>query len=166
MSLSARYRLPATCRGGLMLRWPLMASLCFALWGCGSALMASTSTATPDPAQTTPLPELAGSQWRVSLLGGTAPPAGIVPTVQFASQTQMGGNGGCNGFGSALDIRGDRFRLGPIASTRKLCEPPVMAVERGFFAALDQVRQARIVQGRLELLDDAGVVLVVMVRVG
>jgi hypothetical protein len=41
-----------------------------------------------------------------------------------------------------------------------------MAVERGFFAALDQVRQARIVQGRLELLDDAGVVLVVMVRVG
>ena len=161
---SAQSQLPATCQGAMLLRWPLIASLCFALWGCGSALMASTSAATPDPAQTTPLPELAGSQWRVFLLSGAAPPSDTVPSVKFISQVELGGNGGCNVFGSALEVRGDRFRLGPIASTRKLCEPPVMVVERRFFAALEQVRQARIVQGRLELLDGSGVAMVVMVR--
>jgi heat shock protein HslJ len=87
--------------------------------------------------------------------GATTAPALRAPRLQFMSLSQVGGNAGCNGFGGPVVIKGDMLQLGPLASTRKMCAGPEMAVERQFLASVEKVRKARLVEGHLELLDTA-----------
>lgn len=109
------------------------------------------------------LDSLPGTAWQASgsLLGAPAGSATALrpPRLQFLSLTQVGGNGGCNGFGGPVVIKGEGLQFGPLAATRKLCAGPEMGIERQFLADLDKVRKARLVGGHLELLDAASVLV-------
>ncbi len=129
------------------------------LIGCAVPGGLSLTHATPK------LDSLVGTAWHANGLvsGAAAGSPGAVPLraprLQFLSLTQVGGNGGCNGFGGPVVIKGEAVQIGPLASTRKLCAGPEMAIERQFFADLDKVRKARLVAGHLELLDSADVLV-------
>ena len=112
---------------------------------------------------------LVGSRWVANGLvqpsepssNGPRPPA---PTLNFLSSTQVGGNGGCNAFSGAVVIDGNRLRLGPLASTRKMCIGPAMATETQFFTTLEAVRRVRVVAEQLELLNVSGSVMLQLTR--
>ena len=53
----------------------------------------------------------------------------------------MSGSGGCNQFGAAYRLEGDRVIVDPLQSTRRACKGPIMEQEARFFAVLQQVRQ-------------------------
>lgn len=143
-----------------------------ALLGCSAPFGLPSSQAGPK------LDTLAGTAWLASGLlpavgagatpgatDGTASNAVLrAPRLQFLSLTQVGGTGGCNGFGGPVAIKGDALQIGPLATTRKMCAGAEMGIERQFFVELDKVRKARLVAGHLELLDGVGAVLLRLSR--
>jgi heat shock protein HslJ len=134
-------------------------SVASALLGCSAPIGLPSSHAGPK------LDTLAGTVWLANgllpvVVAGTVPGAALrAPRLQFLSLTQVGGNGGCNGFGGPVVIKGEVIQIGPLATTRKMCAGTEMGIERQFFADLDKVRKARLLAGHLELLDGAGAVL-------
>lgn len=114
------------------------------------------------------LDTLAGTSWLAgdlaSKIGGGSQPA--VPSLKFVGLDQVSGNGGCNAYSGKVQMDRETLRLGPIASTRKLCPDPAMASETAFFKALTQVRKARLQGGVLELLDAADGLVLRLQRAG
>jgi heat shock protein HslJ len=121
---------------------------------CGS------TAATPSPLPSGPL-DLNGTTWLllkyVSPDGTTATvPGAVTPTIEFVDRTASG-SGGCNTFSSPYQLEGDKLEMGPIATTMIACEEPILGVETAYFAALDVVNRAAILDnGELQLWDDTG----------
>lgn len=83
-----------------------------------------------------------GTTWNVVAIDLAPVPAGIRPTLRRDGQ-QIGGNGGCNRFGGAVRIAGDRLTIGALVSTRMACSEPAMRVEARLHDALGRVDGAR-----------------------
>lgn len=154
-----------------MNRFVLLLSLAGLVGGC------AMSASEPPAQQAMGLASLAGTSWVATDLApvaGSADQRRATPSLKFISLTQVAGHGGCNGYSGKAEIEGDALRLGPLASTRKLCPGPAMEVETAFFKALEHVRKARLTgsagnagqRGRvLELLDPAGTPVLSLQRV-
>ncbi len=101
-------------------------------------------------------------------------PAASVPTPADAPRQEqqfrldpltreLTGSGDCNRFIGTYTLEGDSLRLEPAGGTMLDCEPEVKADEARFLADLLQVRRWRLDgQGRLELLDGSGALLLLM----
>jgi heat shock protein HslJ len=128
---------------------------------CGS----SDATASPQPSG--PL-DLDDTVWLlVSYLSpeGTSytVPSAVTPTLAFADGTASG-SGGCNTFSSPYELTGEDLTMGPVASTKIACEEPIASVENAYFAALDVVNKAAMLDtGRLQLWDSGGKTTLVFV---
>ncbi|WP_369688980.1 META domain-containing protein [Streptomyces sp. Wb2n-11] len=95
--------------------------------------------------ETAPEPgaQLLGTEWRVeslrdgdtatSLPGDAAGKAKLV----FAEDGSVGGHLGCNNVSGRARVSGDTITFSKIATTRKLCPPPVMDAERALLGILD-----------------------------
>ena len=102
--------------------------------------------------------KLAGSSWTVTAYNNgkqavTSVLAGTKPTVAFSADGTVSGSAGCNSFnGSAVEGDGT-VKLGPLASTRKMCPSPegVMTQETALLAALETAATFKIEGDRLEL---------------
>ena len=68
-------------------------------------------------------------------------------TLTIGPDNQASGNGGCNGFGGAYTLEGDKLTFGDLASTMMACAPAIMDQERKFFDALAEVRTWRLNDG-------------------
>lgn len=79
-----------------------------------------------------------------------------VPTLQIADDGTVTGSTGCNSFTGTAQVAGDTVTFGPLATTRKMCEPDVMEVERAVLTALDGTATATIESDRLRLVNDNG----------
>lgn len=79
---------------------------------------------------------LPGTMWLAVAIDGA--PAADYPasTLSFPSSTEIAGSGGCNRFSGTLGIAGQQLAIGPLATTRKMCPPPVMQQETAFLRAL------------------------------
>lgn len=129
-----------------------------------------TSSASPSPS---PLPsgplDLNGTTWL--LLKYVSPdgtsytvPGAVTPTMGFDDRTASG-SGGCNTFSSPYQLEGDKLTMGPVATTKMACEEPIAGVETAYFAALDVVNRAAILDnGNLQLWDDGGKTTLAFVR--
>jgi heat shock protein HslJ len=106
--------------------------------------------------QPVPLTDLGGAPWVATTIQGAPPASGVPSTLQFIDQKQVSGNSGCNNYTGGVTISGDELRIGQVASTRKMCLPPLMGQENRFFVALPLVRRAKLEAGGLILLDDNG----------
>jgi putative lipoprotein len=73
--------------------------------------------------------------------------------------SRVTGSADCNRLVGSFRLEADQLRFSSMAGTRQLCEPEVMADEARFLEALKQVRRWRLNEARLELLDEAGLVL-------
>lgn len=85
--------------------------------------------------------ELAGSAWtlisfetdRGVIEASKEAPATLIFS---AAGEQASGSSGCNRYVGSYTLTGNRFHIGPLASTRMMCDPVRMEQEDRFFQAL------------------------------
>jgi heat shock protein HslJ len=61
------------------------------------------------------------------------------PTLILGEDGRAYGNGGCNHWFAAYSLEAEKLSFSQLGSTRKMCEPSVMAQEQTFFALISQV---------------------------
>lgn len=116
-------------------------------------LSACTGSANP--------PTPASNPWVLTEINGQPVLPGSLPTLRFESD-RAGGNGSCNGFGGEYTLNGDQLTFGPLVSTLMACmEPGVMEQESAYLAALQATTRYQIKDGRLQLLDASGAIVLV-----
>ena len=96
------------------------------------------------------------TRWQLSSFtsGGEAhtPLEGTPITLEFSTQTDTGGSGGCNSFGGTYTVEDDTINFGELASTLMACEDEaVMDQEAWFFETLALVERYDIADGDLIL---------------
>lgn len=107
-----------------------------------SLLLTACSAVAEDPAPTPAA--LVGTSWRALIIAGAPATPGIDSTLTFLAGDSVAGTGGCNRYHGGIAIKGDRLRVGPLASTQMACPPAAMAQEARFLQALEStVRLAR-----------------------
>ncbi len=80
------------------------------------------------------------------------------PTLEYTTD-KVSGTGGCNRFNGPITIEDDAVQIGPLASTRMLCEGKA-EIEAQYFAALEAARSFTLEGEVLVLKADDGHVLV------
>jgi len=98
----------------------------------------------PTPPSESPAPDQNQPNWRLTRWVQNNQPVSLLPEVPISLDWQQGrvsGSGGCNQFGAAYRLEGDRVIVDPLQSTRRACKGPIMEQEARFFAVLQQVRQ-------------------------
>lgn len=86
-----------------------------------------------------------GKQAVVSVMAGTE------LTANFGADGKLTGSAGCNNYTAGYQTEGPKISIGPVATTRKACEPPVMDQEQQYLAALQSTAAYRIDGTKLEL---------------
>lgn len=111
-------------------------------WMPGSAPQEAQAQA-PAPGATAPRsgapaprPGLDGSTWRLVEIAGQAVPETVLATLAFSEPGRVAGTAGCNGYTGTARLEEGRLALGPLATTRRACEPQAMAFEQRYLAAL------------------------------
>lgn len=80
------------------------------------------------------------------------------PTLAIGADDEVSGLAGCNRFVGRAVIGEMTISIGPLALTRMLCPGPLMALERAYVAALEQVSTWHRDGARLELSSGDGIV--------
>lgn len=86
----------------------------------------------------TPVALLAGT-WAVQRIGEAEVAPKVRVTLTFGDGGRVSGVAGCNNFTGKYVVTGEGLKMGPLAATRKMCGPELMAVERDVLAALNAV---------------------------
>jgi heat shock protein HslJ len=81
----------------------------------------------------------------------------------FGPDGTVEGFGGCNHFSGGYSVDGKAIAVGPLMSTMMSCGEDVDTAEAQYLVALQAATTWEIVQGRLELRDDAGAMQVAFV---
>jgi len=135
-------------------------------WIAFSSLMLTllvTSACTPavqPPGQT---PALEGTEWKLVRINDREPLAGTEPTLLF-EVTSLGGTTGCNHFGGDYTYKSDgTLTIRDLMQTEMYCIEPegVMEQEVEYMGKLIQAASYRVVDERLEILDQAGVSILI-----
>ena len=98
---------------------------------------------------------LEGPVWELVELIGTELPDDAAPTLQLSDGTASG-VAGCNNFTGGYEREDRDLTFGPLATTRKLCAPPLDNVESAYLAALGDVASYSIEGNRLILRSGEG----------
>ena len=95
---------------------------------------------------------LAGATWVVEALDTTKVVDGARVTLAFGDNGRLSGTAACNSYTATYGLSGEGLTIGPAASTRKACDPPLMAQEQTFLALLAVVN-------RFEIAADGALIL-------
>jgi heat shock protein HslJ len=79
------------------------------------------------------------------------------PTLDYTSD-KVSGTGGCNRFNGPISIEDDAIQIGPLASTKMVCEGKA-EIESQYFAALEAARSFVLDNGMLVIKDEGGKVI-------
>ena len=106
---------------------------------------------------------LAGTSWQVTGInnGKQAVVSVIIDTMvtlDFAADGKVSGSAGCNNYFGPYETDGDQVKVGPLASTRKMCagSEGVMEQEANFLRALQAGATFKITGNRLEIRNASG----------
>ena len=113
--------------------------------GCApdEAGVAETPTAAAPAAENIkPDVTLTNTYWKLIELNGAAvsPGEGKELHMILRGADQVGGYAGCNQFTGSMTVSGDGLSVGPIASTRRMCQD-VMEQESAFLQALENAQR-------------------------
>ncbi|MCK6555004.1 META domain-containing protein [Candidatus Binatia bacterium] len=81
--------------------------------------------------------DLVGTEWELQNLGGHAVVDFAEATLTFPEEGKIAGNGSCNRFVGTVKIEGETIKVGPLAATRRVCHPSVMAQEIKYLKSLE-----------------------------
>lgn len=91
----------------------------------------------PPPELPPEVPPLAGTDFKVTAIGGQTTVGQQLPTLNFSAEGRAGGFSSCNSYGGSFTQSGNRITFGDLISTMKACaEPAISAQESGLYAAL------------------------------
>ena len=131
-------------------------------------LTAACRTSSPDVPSSAGAPAspgvLAGTGWLVEDIDGRGVVERGRSTMTFETAERVVGSTACNRYFAPVTLAGSTLRFGPGGSTRMACAPAVMDQERRFLEALGAVRTYRLEGGTLQLLDEAGRVVLRLTR--
>lgn len=106
---------------------------------------------------------LTGTSWAATGINNgkqavVSPIVGTDITAVFGTDGNVTGNGGCNTYNGGYTTDGAKIKIGPLASTMKLCNTPegVDTQEQQFLAAMQAATTYAINGDTLELRDDSG----------
>ena len=106
----------------------------------GDSLTTTTASGATLRFMREPPPQLAGVNWKVTSFNNNR--HAVVGVLGESSITlsfkdgQVSGSAGCNTFHGTYATEGNQVQLGPLATTRRACDEPLMTQEREFLAAL------------------------------
>jgi heat shock protein HslJ len=118
---------------------------------CVGLLAASCGSETP---MTHPNIDLVGTVWVAETIDGAPVLADVQPVVRFEKDGRVAGDTGCNGFFGSYAVDGDRLSIGPLASTKRACAPPINDQEHNFLAALAGAQRVEFEEGLLLIYSD------------
>lgn len=103
--------------------------------------------------------KLVGTQWQLVSYGPTDAPTAVISgsavTLNFTNETQLAGNGGCNGYGGSYQVDGNQITISDVISTMMAClANGVTEQEQAYFAAL-QSASSYTISGDTLTLEDA-----------
>jgi len=119
--------------------------VCAILGGCMADKKPTQAAASPTAVN------LTGTQWSLEELGGKAVIANSLATLTFPEAGKVAGNGSCNRFTGLAEIDGGAIKLGPLASTRMMCEGEVFTQEAAYLKALEGAQRFEVKEGKLYL---------------
>lgn len=99
--------------------------------------------------------DLSSTTWRLTAMGGDSIEDDDAPSLTFAADGTVSGNGGCNQFKGRFVTNEDAILFSPLATTMMICEDAVSDREMVFLAALQTVRAFDTAESDL-ILKDAG----------
>ena len=107
---------------------------------------------------------VATTEWRLVSMGPTSVETNVVPgtkvTLRFNDEGRANGSTGCNNYGGAYSVQGDKISFGAMVSTRRACvDQRANRQEQQFLAALDTARRFRLTDNRLAIYYNGGSVL-------
>lgn len=93
---------------------------------------------------------LAGRDWSLLSYGEASLPEGVTVTLMYdPEQGRLAGRSGCNRYFGPATLQEGAIEVGHLASTRRMCPPPMMEVEAAFLKLLQTASRYRIDDGRL-----------------
>lgn len=106
----------------------------------GAVLTATTAAGATLRFRREPPPQLAGVTWKVTSFNNDRHAVvGVLGTSNITMSFKDGtvaGSAGCNSFHGTYSTDGPKLEVGPLATTRRACDEPLMTQEREFLAAL------------------------------
>jgi putative lipoprotein len=139
--------------------WMFVLVTMFSALGCApdEAGVAETPTeAAPAAEDIKPDVTLTNTYWKLIELNGAAVELGEGKELHMIlkGEDQVGGYAGCNQFTGSMTVTGDGLSVGPIASTRRMCQG-VMEQEFAFLQALENAQRYSI-SGENLAIENAG----------
>ncbi|WP_171902463.1 META domain-containing protein [Sinorhizobium sp. RAC02] len=98
--------------------------------------------------------------WKIDAIGGKAIVKKSDPTLTFAPDGRIHGNGSCNRFFGGFTLSGEGLKLSETGASMMLCDQPLMAQERALLAAFDGVTRFEVLSPtQLQLVGLSGVLV-------
>ena len=117
----------------------------------GALLLGITACQSADIAPNDSIP-LEG-RWHIEMVQGQ-PTIDYSPAqITFEAEGKLHGNNSCNNFFGQYTQQGEELKLSPAGSTMKACVDALMQQEHKVMQAMPFVTKAKLVQGRLTLLN-------------
>lgn len=129
-----------------------------------ASVQAEVTQAPPAPSPAAPSSAapagLANTSWKLATVEamGTsnAPLSGTEITLDFSADGQASGSASCNNYNGSYKLEGNQLTVGPLETTRKMCEDPVMLQEQGYLTMLQTPATVNQQSDRLTLTLDGG----------
>ena len=124
----------------------LAVAVCAILGGCMADKKPTQAAASPTTAV-----NLTGTEWSLEELGGKGVMANSRATLTFPEAGKVAGNGSCNRFTGEAELNGNAIKLGPLASTRMMCQGEASTQEAAYLKALEGAQRFEVKQGKFYL---------------
>src|SRR5690606_24712584 len=120
------------------------------------AVLPETEAPEQPPEATETIVELEGTRWLLAALGEPGAESPVVEgsevTLEFRSDGQAVGSGGCNSYSSLFQVDGNTIRFEPVISTMMACaQAEVMDQEALFYQALEAASEFELDGDRLAI---------------
>ena len=98
--------------------------------------------------------------WKIDTIGGKPVVEKSEPTLAFAPDGSIHGNGSCNRFFGGFTLSGEGLKLSQVGASMMLCDQPVMEQEHALLAAFEGITHFEIVSPtQIRLMGASGVLV-------
>lgn len=104
-----------------------------------------------------PTSETLTGNWHVESIKDKHVIAKSTALLIFNQKNQLSGSASCNNISTSYNLQSHSIKIGPIATTRKMCLPALMQQESLLLQALSKVKRFKLHDGELSMYDHQGV---------